>query len=278
MSVGQTLDPDALMTLNPSWRVSRRVYACCTTRSGGVSLPPYNDLNLGLHVGDDEDHVKENRTRVENKLALPQQPNWLRQTHSARVHAFQASNRPTSETDTYHGSDRKAVAQCANEIEADGAWTDQSNIVLAVLTADCLPIVISEENGAAIAAVHAGWRGLSAGIVQNALALFDHNHALHAWLGPAIGPDAFEVGEDVRQAFVERQSSYCNAFKPGNAAGKYWCDLYALARAELRQSRSITVTGGEYCTHHQSTLFHSHRRDGVKSGRMATFVWVSPET
>jgi copper oxidase (laccase) domain-containing protein len=135
-------------------------------------------------------------------------------------------------------------------------------------------VVISDGQGTQLAVVHAGWRGLAAGILENALAEFDPGVQLHAWLGPAIGPDAFEVGEDVLQAFRERNQAHVSCFKPGKV-GKYWADLYALAGIELQQSRPVTVTGGDYCTLSQSHWFHSHRRDGVRSGRMATVAWTN---
>jgi len=133
---------------------------------------------------------------------------------------------------------------------ADGAWTGETETVLAVLTADCLPVVLSDRDGSRLSIVHAGWKGLASGILQNALELFTDFHDVHAWLGPAIGPTIFEVGEDV-------------------------LDIYGLARATLCENRKVTVTGGEYCTHTQAKWFHSYRRDGVSSGRMATMAWIS---
>lgn len=288
MSSDDGAPSSSIRTLAPVWQVNSRVSAFCTARLGGVSLPPYDGLNLGLHVGDDAGHVVENRRRLQEFSALPGNPYWLNQTHS--THVVRVDARAQESAQGYaHGSGQRAdntqgapqtSGQQADSLgytvpEADGAWTNQPDTVLAVLTADCLPVVISDSTGAAVAVVHAGWRGLAAGILENALALFDGRSNLHAWLGPAIGPDAFEVGEDVRQAFEERNSSHGAAFKQGHVPGKYWCDLYALARSELQQSCSIVVTGGDYCTHRQSQWFHSHRRDGVRSGRMATVVWVS---
>jgi len=267
----------SMNTLAPNWQVNSRVTAFSTTRLGGVSQPPFDALNLGLHVGDDAARVSENRRQLQIHSALPSTPHWLNQTHSAYVQRIAARENLASNTDRDLTVSVQADSTGYSIPSADGAWTNAPDTVLAVLTADCLPVVISDTQGTAVAAVHAGWRGLAAGILDNALALFDEQSNLHAWLGPAIGPDAFEVGEDVRQAFTERRLSHGNAFKQGLAPGKYWCDLYAIARAELLQSRSITVTGGDYCTYRQSQWFHSHRRDGVRSGRMATVVWVSPE-
>ncbi len=243
--------------IRPDWQVATHVKAFSTTRFGGVSAAPFDALNLGLHVGDDEQAVQENRKRVQHGCALPSAPVWLNQTHGTTVYSV--------------GSETMSAMP---EHGVDGSWTDQPDAVLAVMTADCLPVLISDAAGTAVAAVHAGWRGLAAGILENTLAQFDTNASLHAWLGPAIGPSAFEVGEEVRVAFMQRQSSHASAFTPAGSEGKYWADLYALARAELRQTRSIQVTGGDYCTYQQSGLFYSHRRDGVRSGRMATLVWI----
>lgn len=269
-------DFGVITALTPQWQVASRVTAFATTRLGGVSVAPFDSLNLGLHVGDDPQAVQENRRRVQESLALPAQPCWLNQTHSADIHVIGSGEGEPSEAEPDH-----KAAFCA-----DGSWTDQPGTVLAVLTADCLPVVISDARGQQLAVVHAGWRGLAAGILENALARFDTDLELHAWLGPAIGPDAFEVGEEVRQAFVDRQPEHATAFQPGiqgaaNPASpgvKFWADIYTLARKELQQSRSVTVTGGEYCTVSQPQWFHSYRRDGASSGRMATMAWIDAST
>lgn len=248
----------SLTSLVPDWSVSSRVTAFCTTRLGGVSQSPYAALNLGLHVSDDEECVVENRRRLSDSFALPASPCWLNQTHSSSLQYVVDPGTPST------------------QYSADGAWTDQPDVVLAILTADCLPIVISDTAGSQIAVVHAGWRGLADGIVENALKVFSPDAELHAWLGPAIGPKAFEVGEDVRHVFIARNPRYSTAFAPTQNSGKYLADLYALARAELQLLRNVTVTGGDYCTYTQADWFHSHRRDGVRSGRMATIAWLQP--
>lgn len=237
--------------------MSSRLTAFCTTRIGGVSLPPYDSLNLGLHVADDYEHVRENRRRLEASFALPSTPAWLNQTHSANVVPIQDD------------------ADQGEPMNADGAWTTRQGCVLAVLTADCLPVVLCDEKAEQVAVVHAGWRGLAAGILENAVATFPADVHVHAWLGPAIGPDAFQVGADVRVEFMDRFSGHEAAFLPDEVAGKYKANLYALARTELLNARSVTVSGGEYCTFSQSNWFHSHRRDGVRSGRMATVAWIN---
>ncbi|NND92803.1 MAG: peptidoglycan editing factor PgeF, partial [Granulosicoccus sp.] len=210
----------------------------------------------------DEHAVIENRRRLQDSFALPGPPHWLRQTHSADVADL-------------------AVAVDDAKVCADGAWTSEPGKVLAVLTADCLPVVISDTQGTELAVVHAGWRGLAAGILHNALARFSADLQLHAWLGPAIGPQAFEVGAEVRQAFIERNPAHAASFRSRATAGlqqpsevKYWADLYALATTELQQTRTVLVSGGDYCTLTQAESFHSHRRDGARSGRMATIAWM----
>ena len=247
-----------LPVLRPDWSAPAHVAALCTTRAGGVSAPPYDSLNLGLHVGDDEDDVRENRARLADRLGLPSAPHWLVQVHGTRVVRIGAT-----------GPDEEG--------EADGAWTDVPDRVVGVLTADCLPVVVTDTAGTRVAVAHAGWRGLAGGVLDAALAPFEARSELHVWLGPAIGPQAFEVGAEVRADFVGRDAAHATAFVPLDAPGKYLADLYALARRELERSRpvgSIHVSGGDRCTLHERERFHSHRRDGVRSGRMATLAWL----
>jgi len=253
----QNLPFASLTSLTPAWPVSSRVTAFTTTRLGGVSAPPFNQLNLGLHVGDDRDDVLENRRRLNDAFALPHSPRWLNQTHSADL--------------LQKGSGLEHAA----DTQADGSWTNEADTVIAVLTADCLPVVISDRQGLQIAVIHAGWRGLATGILENALATFPSDSELYAWLGPAIGPQAFEVGSDVKEAFVSRHADHSSAFTDEHSPGKCFADIYALARRELTRSRSVSVHGGDYCTVLQADLFHSHRRDGKLSGRMATVAWIS---
>ncbi|MFK7994204.1 MAG: peptidoglycan editing factor PgeF [Granulosicoccus sp.] len=246
----------SLSCVVPDWPVSAKVTVMTTTRHGGVSEAPFDALNLGLHVGDKLDAVLENRRRLLQSFSLPAEPIWLNQTHSTDILDVVQS-------------------RCKN-VDADGAFTRLSNTVLAVLTADCLPIVMSDTAGAQLAVVHAGWRGLAGGIVSQAISRFDKGAEICAWLGPAIGPARFEVGDDVRDAFVQRLEINATHFKQADKAGKYWADLYGLARTELTQAGCHSV-GGEYCTHSQSDMFHSHRRDGTASGRMATLAWISAD-
>jgi YfiH family protein len=270
--------PDIII---PAWPLTRRLHVHSTTRRGGVSKPPYDALNLGLHVGDDKAAVIANRQVLAEQLDLPGEPVWLNQVHGSRVVRI---SRTSGAGDTVHtpaeSPDTQDTAHTPAEspLTADGAWTNTPGIVLAVLTADCLPVVIADEAGTAVAVVHAGWRGLANGVLQAALAHFPADASLHAWLGPAIGPQAFEVGEEVRQAFMAVDHANEPAFTVLANSGKYLADIYALARRDLNRRRTVSVTGGEYCTVSDPARFHSHRRDGVRSGRMATLAWLDPAT
>lgn len=223
-----------------------------TTRDGGVSTGPYRSLNLGTHVADDPAAVAENRRRLAEALALPAEPAWLEQVHGTRV--LELNGQPPAEP-------------------ADAAVTRTPGVVLTVMTADCLPLVLSEQSGAAVAVVHAGWRGMAAGIIEAAIeALAVEPPRLQAWLGPAIGPAAFEVGAEVRAAFVDQDAGAAADFAPGRP-GKWQCDLYALARRRLAAAGVGAVTGGGFCTHTEAERFFSYRRDG-QCGRMATLAWL----
>ena len=232
-----------------------------TTRQGGRSEIPYDSLNLGLHVGDDEATVRSNRVWLSEQLQLPTEPQWLNQVHGIDVCRVD--------------SDQSAISQSSDSKKADASWSNTPGAVVAVMTADCLPVVIANEQETAVAVAHAGWRGLADGVLKATCDAFAPDDKLHAWLGPAIGPDAFEVGDDVLQAFVNRRACDRGAFVEGVADGKYFADIYQLARNELASIRDITVTGGEHCTVSESSLFFSYRRDGVRSGRMATLAWLA---
>lgn len=225
-----------------------------TTRLGGVSQGPYASLNLGDHVGDDPAAVVENRAILQQRLGLPAAPHWLTQVHGCQVATAEQS-----------------MPGCA----ADAICTRQPGRVCAVLTADCLPLLICDRQGGGVCAVHAGWRGLAAGVIEAALAKHDRPAAdLLVWLGPAIGPGAFEVGEDVRQAFVAQDCEAEAAFEPLRA-GHWLADIYTLARQRLSRLGVGFVGGGEYCTVTDRERFFSYRRDGV-TGRMASLIWLEP--
>ena len=250
--------------LSPEWSVPSCIRAFVTTKEGGVSAPPYQSLNLGDHVGDDPLKVLDNRLLV--RAQLPSDPLWLTQTHSTMV------STPTSRQQM-----RGDVS-----IQADASVTNLPNEVLAIMTADCLPILIASADGAVVGAAHAGWRGLCAGVIENTitemLKLSPKLNAgdLIAWMGPAIGPQSFEVGVDVVQAFqATTPSGQATAFIPmKDKPGKYLADIYQLASARLKILGVKSISGGDRCTVREEQEFFSYRRDG-KTGRFASFVWIS---
>lgn len=234
----------------PDWPLPPGVRAASTTRLGGVSLGAYRGLNLGDHVGDDPRAVAANRAALMQALRLPAPPLWLSQVHGIAV----------------------AGADDPPGIAADARYADRPGVVCAVLTADCLPLLLCSDDGREVAAVHCGWRGLAAGIVGRVVACFAAAPtALGAWLGPAIGPAAFEVGTEVRDVFVRRDAGAASCFCAG-AAGHWRADLYGLARRDLAAAGVQRVHGGELCTVADRERFYSYRRDGV-TGRMASLVW-----
>jgi YfiH family protein len=240
--------------LIPDWPAPAHVKALITTRQGGVSEPPFESLNLALHVGDLPDAVARNRLRLRECCGLPEEPFWLRQVHGCQV-ADSTSDAPGC--------------------QADAVYSRRPHRVCAVLTADCLPLLMTDRAGRVVCAVHAGWRGLAAGVVESAVArLSTSPRELLVWLGPAIGPDAFEVGDEVREAFVEQNAEDEAAFGR-NQRGRWLADIYQLARLRLRRLGVGYVGGGECCTWSQSSLFYSYRREGA-TGRMASLIWLEP--
>ena len=237
------------------WPVPARVKAMITTREGGVSSPPYDSLNLASHVGDEPSVVTQNRALLRESCGLPSEPFWLQQVHGCEV-VDAASGHPGC--------------------EADAVYSRTPGQVCAVMTADCLPLLMTDRAGSEVCAVHAGWRGLAEGVVESAVSRFTaETQELLVWLGPAIGPQAFEVGEDVYRAFVSQWADDAQAFKR-NDRGRWLADIYQLARLRLARLGVGYVGGGEYCTLSQSALFFSYRRDGV-TGRMASLIWLEPE-
>ena len=238
----------------PQWPQPITVRSCTTTRQGGVSLPPFDSLNLGSHVGDDPQSVSANRLRLIDVAALPAAPHWLEQVHGTHVVRLSAST-PYSPT-----------------LVADAAYTHHRGVVCAAMTADCLPVLFSSLAGDEVAAAHAGWRGLCAGILEKTVAEFSAKPSdIIAWLGPAIGPLQFEVGGEVREAFMSADPLAKAAFQPqGN---KFLADIYHLARLRLNSCGVTRIYGGEYCTVTDSTKFYSYRRD-VNTGRLASLIWL----
>jgi polyphenol oxidase len=237
--------------LVPQWPAPQRVRAAFTLRSGGVSPPPFDSLNVGVHVGDAADAVSENRRRVREHLRLPAEPAWVEQVHGTDV------------------IDLDAPAAAS----ADALFTRQARRVCVVQVADCLPVLLAARDGSCVAAVHAGWRGLAAGVLEATLARLDTSPAqLMAWLGPAIGVQHFEVGSEVRDAFIGRDPGATGAFI-ANPRGRWQCDLAGLARRRLGAAGITAVFGGQSCTYADPLRFFSYRRDG-RCGRMAALIWL----
>jgi purine-nucleoside/S-methyl-5'-thioadenosine phosphorylase / adenosine deaminase len=233
----------------PRWPAPTNVRALITTRAGGVSQGPYASLNLGLRTGDDPRSVSTNRAQLE--ALLPQPPKWLRQVHGATVvEADSLTDAP----------------------EADAGVARRPGTVCGVLVADCIPVLLADRAGTTVAIAHAGWRGLAAGVVENAVdRMAIEPRSLIAYLGPGIGPAAFEVGRDVRDAFVGRDTRSQAAFAP-RAAGKWLADLFLLARQSLQRAGVEDIHGGGLCTHSDAARFFSYRRERT-TGRMAALVW-----
>ncbi len=241
------------------WPAPAGVRTWQTVREGGCSNGRYASLNLGDHVGDDPAAVAANRAAVVDGLNVACDPVWLEQVHGTRIADLDSIGRRRF-------SDAAAIT-------ADGAMTRARGTVAAVMTADCLPVLLCNVAGTEVAAAHAGWRGLAAGVLEAAVAAFDAApESVIAWLGPAIGAAAFEVGADVREAFVRLGPAYEAAFRE-NARGRWQADLYRLARCRLKAAGVRSISGGGYCTYTDSTRFFSHRRQNP-CGRQATLIWL----
>jgi len=236
----------------PDWPAPPHIRAVTTTRRGGHSRTPYATLNLADHVGDRPERVAANRARLRQCLALPGEPAWLCQVHKTGV---------------VEARGRRAAP------EGDGSVAQDPGVVCAVLTADCLPVLLCDRAGRRVAALHAGWRGLSAGIIEAGVrALEIPGEDLLAWLGPAIGPNAFEVGPEVRQVFVADDARAAHSFQPSHG-GRWMADIYQLARLRLSRLGVSAVYGGNYCTYTDAVRFYSYRSERT-TGRMANLVWI----
>jgi polyphenol oxidase len=241
-----------LSVITPRWPAPSTVYAYTTTRCGGISTFPYASFNLAEHVGDAPQAVTANRLHLQQALSLPREPAWLEQAHGNTL-VFAS-----------HGPGQQGDASIAYE----------PGPVCAVLTADCLPLLLCDRQGTRVAAVHAGWRGLAAGIIEAAVrALACPGSKLLAWLGPAIGPEAFEIGAEVRETFLAQDHRNDAAFRPCRP-GHWLADLYLLARLRLAALEVTAVYGGHYCTVAEASRFYSYRREG-RTGRMATLIWLA---
>lgn len=235
----------------PNWPAAKQIKAFASTRCDGFSTGVYQGLNLGTHVGDDLVKVEQNRQWLTEQANMPSAPVWLNQTHSTVVAEV---NAPTSQV-----------------LNADGVFTSTTNVVCSAMTADCLPVLLTNVQGTQIAAVHAGWRGLARGIVENAVEKFDGE--VMAWIGPAIGAQVFEVGKDVVDAFVSIEAKAMAAFTPRKQEGKWLADMNQLVTQRLQRAGVNQVYYSELCTFEDAERFYSYRRDGV-TGRQATFIWI----
>ncbi|MEG9487437.1 peptidoglycan editing factor PgeF [Mannheimia indoligenes] len=239
----------------PNWNIPKHIHAFTTVRTGGVSKPPFDSFNLGDHVNDSPEDVAQNRALLVEKFHLPQSPLFLTQTHSTRVLEL-----------PYSGED----------IEADAVYTNQPNQVCLVMTADCLPVLFVSKDGEEIAAAHAGWRGLCDGVLEATVEKFQcPSNEISAWLGPAIGAKAFQVGKEVIEQFCAFDPRAEEAFIQDNStstSGKFLGNLYQIATQRLNKLGITEISGGEYCTYTQEDLFFSYRRD-KQTGRMATLIW-----
>lgn len=236
------------------WDAAANTKACFTTRRDGFSKTPYDQFNLAAHVGDDPEAVKANRQKLVTQLNLPNEPLWLEQCHGTTVvKAEEASGTPT----------------------ADASYTTEPGQVCAVLTADCLPILIGDKKGRAAAAIHAGWRGLLNGVIENTLKAVDlPGEDLIAWFGPAISQSVYEVDSDLRDQFIteDKQADRCFLAK-GN--DKWMANIYDLAKIRLKRYNISQINGGTFCTYQQSSLFYSYRRDNGETGRIASLIWLT---
>jgi YfiH family protein len=237
----------------PNWPAPSNVKAFASTRAGGFSIGPYQGLNLGAHVGDDIHVVEKNRQWLFEHSAMPSHPVWLNQTHSTLI------------TQVDKPSDK--VLDC------DGVFTQSHGVVCSAMTADCLPILLTNLSGTQIAAVHAGWRGLANGIVENALAKFSNVSDVMAWIGPAIGANAFEVGKDVLDAFSKFDEQAGQAFVAQGTPDKWLADMNILVTQRLNKAGVEQVYYSDLCTFSDDKRFYSYRRDGM-TGRQASFIWL----
>ncbi|AJP48310.1 hypothetical protein PG1C_07215 [Rugosibacter aromaticivorans] len=237
----------------PDWPAPAGVHALVTTRQGGASTGPWVSFNLASHVGDDAAAVSANRAQL--RRSLPADPPWLMQVHGTRC---------------------VDAALAPSGIEADASFTRQRGVVCAVLTADCLPVLLCDDDASVVSAVHAGWRGLADGVIETSVAAIQTpGERLMAWLGPAIGPTAFEVGAEVRDVFLAQDMQAAHAFTPV-ATDKWLCDIYLLARQRLQALNIRRITSADfpgYCTVRDIDRFYSFRRDGI-TGRMASCIWL----
>jgi len=242
----------------PDWSAPARVHAVSTTRVGGQSLSPYDSLNLAQHVDDNKEAVRANRAILKRLAGYGGEPAWLEQVHGNTV---------------------INAAQAEAIVKADASFTTMTNTTCVVMTADCLPVLFCDKQGKGVAAAHAGWRGLAEGVLESTLKrlcseLACSSSDVMAWMGPAIGPTAFEVGNEVREAFIS-QHDVASVFS--ETRPQHWLmDIYAVARERLKAAGVNEISGGQFCTYSDEEHFFSYRRDG-QCGRMASLIWLQDE-
>lgn len=239
-----------LELIKPDWPVAAHVKALSTTRIAGGSAAPFDSFNLGAHVGDKAEHVAQNRAVLRKQLGLTKEPFWLEQTHSTAIATVEDGD--------------------GSVVTADASYARGPNRACVVMTADCLPLLLSDEGGTQVAAVHAGWRGMAAGIIESVVKQFDGQaNNIFAWLGPCIGPQAFEVGVEVRDQLGGPE----HAYRPHIDKAKTFANLQELAHARLLKLGVQGVYRSQLCTFADARRFFSYRRDG-QTGRMATLIWI----
>jgi len=258
MNVNKT----ALQIIRPNWTVPKNIQALSTTRQGGVSQAPWNSLNLATHVNDNLSNVKKNRELLKQHYALPNEPIWLEQVHSNTIVRLTAENQQ-------------------QHFKADAAYTTEKNTVCCVMTADCLPILLCNKHATWVAAVHAGWKGIANGILKNTLSIYEKDLGgnlkdLQVWIGPAISGKSYEVGEEVKTAFIQQDPILSKAFSP-NETSHYFLNITYAAQLQLIECglESKQVISPDFCTFKDERRFYSYRRDGVNTGRMASMLWLS---
>lgn len=256
--------------IKPLWPAPSWVKAISTTREGGFSLPPFDGLNLGAHVGDNAEHVEKNRAWLAKEIKIPAPVTWLNQ-----VHGVEAITLP------YKGHDPLFSAQYPwiSPPNADASFTQEKETVCIVMTADCLPVLFCDDQGTQVAAAHAGWKGLLDGVLEKTLNKFKTPHNIMAWLGPAIGANSFEVGGEVRAQFLKKDEGAHVAFKPHTKTShkdRWLADIYLLAKRRLHLAGVTMIYGGEYCTFSDASRFFSYRRDNI-TGRQASFIWIAKD-
>jgi polyphenol oxidase len=262
---------EAVELITPEWEAPLGVRAAMTTRLGGVSTAPWDSLNIGVHVGDSPAAVFENRMRLRREADLPSEPVWLEQVHGTSVVVLDPGSIPRTATAEH--------LMTARRPRADAAVTREHGVVCAIQVADCMPVLFAARDGSVVGAAHAGWRGLASGVLGATVAAMEvPPDEIVAWLGPAIGPESFEVGDDVVAAFAatahsEQRAQTEAAFSP-RPNGKWLCDLFTLARLRLAALGVTQVTGGGLCTVSDARRFYSYRRDG-QTGRMAALIWLN---